>query len=67
MDKVCCLFGQSHYPFYVISFVCSHLCKFYSDTHGDRPRPLPAIEELKGAKDVTERKGAPAWDYDVSN
>lgn len=35
-----------------------------SDTQGDRPRPLPAIKELKDAKDITERKGTPAWDYD---
>ncbi|XP_049360682.1 E3 ubiquitin-protein ligase ORTHRUS 2-like [Solanum verrucosum] len=35
-----------------------------SDEHGDRPRALPAIKELKGATDMTERKGAPAWDYD---
>lgn len=37
-----------------------------SDEHGDRPRPLPLIGELKGAIDVTERKGSPSWDYDVS-
>lgn len=35
-----------------------------SDDHGDRPRALPPIKELKGATDMTERKGAPAWDYD---
>ncbi|KAJ0666667.1 putative [histone H3]-lysine(4) N-trimethyltransferase chromatin regulator PHD family [Helianthus annuus] len=35
-----------------------------SDEHGDRPRPLPSIEELKNATDVTERKGTPSWDYD---
>ncbi|KAJ8569640.1 hypothetical protein K7X08_006217 [Anisodus acutangulus] len=35
-----------------------------SDDHGDRPRALPAIKELIGATDITERKGAPAWDYD---
>ncbi|ESW14533.1 hypothetical protein PHAVU_008G289300 [Phaseolus vulgaris] len=35
-----------------------------SDESGDRPRPLPKIEELKGAIDVTERKGDPSWDYD---
>ncbi|MCD7458823.1 E3 ubiquitin-protein ligase ORTHRUS 2 [Datura stramonium] len=34
-----------------------------SDDHGDRPRALPLIKELQGATDVTERKGAPAWDY----
>ncbi|KAK1438112.1 hypothetical protein QVD17_03915 [Tagetes erecta] len=35
-----------------------------SDEIGDRPRPLPSIEELKSATDVTERKGTPSWDYD---
>ncbi|KAF5205145.1 E3 ubiquitin-protein ligase orthrus [Thalictrum thalictroides] len=35
-----------------------------SDEHGDQPRPLPAIKELKGATDVTERKEGPSWDYD---
>ncbi|XP_068642065.1 E3 ubiquitin-protein ligase ORTHRUS 2-like [Aristolochia californica] len=35
-----------------------------SDEHGDRPRSLPAIKELKKASDVTERKDTPAWDYD---
>ncbi|CAM8950891.1 unnamed protein product [Rhodiola kirilowii] len=35
-----------------------------SDEHGDRPRPLPNIKELKGATDITERKGSPSWDYD---
>ncbi|KAG4952780.1 hypothetical protein AAZX31_14G003700 [Glycine max] len=35
-----------------------------SDEIGDRPRPLPKIDELKGAVDVTERKGDPSWDYD---
>jgi E3 ubiquitin-protein ligase UHRF1 len=37
-----------------------------SDFSGDRPRPLPIIEELKDAVDVTERKGDPSWDFDVS-
>jgi len=37
-----------------------------SDDHGDRPRPLPVIKELKDAIDMTERKGSPSWDYDVS-
>lgn len=36
-----------------------------SDEHGDRPRPLPIIQELKKATDITERKESPAWDYDV--
>ncbi|XP_043707420.1 E3 ubiquitin-protein ligase ORTHRUS 2-like [Telopea speciosissima] len=35
-----------------------------SDEHGDCPRPLPSIPELKAAKDVTERKESPHWDYD---
>ncbi|KAJ8769997.1 hypothetical protein K2173_009080 [Erythroxylum novogranatense] len=35
-----------------------------SDVHGDRPRPLPAIRELKNAVDLIERKGSPAWDFD---
>ncbi|KAI3956950.1 hypothetical protein MKX01_000984 [Papaver californicum] len=35
-----------------------------SDEHGDRPRPLPAIKELSGATDVTDRKDSPCWDYD---
>ncbi|KAL5979603.1 E3 ubiquitin-protein ligase ORTHRUS 2 [Asimina triloba] len=35
-----------------------------SDTHGDQPRPLPEIKELKNATDITERKEKPAWDYD---
>ncbi|XP_059316228.1 E3 ubiquitin-protein ligase ORTHRUS 2-like [Lycium ferocissimum] len=35
-----------------------------SDDHGDRPRALPTIKELNGVTDMTERKGAPAWDYD---
>lgn len=37
-----------------------------SDTHGDHPRSsLPPVPELKLATDITERKGNPAWDYDV--
>ncbi|KAI3965040.1 hypothetical protein MKX01_013971 [Papaver californicum] len=35
-----------------------------SDTHGDRPRPLPVIKELKGATNITDRKDSPSWDYD---
>lgn len=37
-----------------------------SDEHGDHPRPLPVIKELKDATDITERKESPSWDYDVS-
>ncbi|XP_007036699.2 PREDICTED: E3 ubiquitin-protein ligase ORTHRUS 2 [Theobroma cacao] len=35
-----------------------------SDEHGDRPRPLPAILELKKAIDISERKESPSWDFD---
>ncbi|CAD5166358.1 unnamed protein product [Musa acuminata subsp. malaccensis] len=35
-----------------------------SDEHGDRPRPLPVIKELKNATDAAVRKETPAWDYD---
>ncbi|KAG0631582.1 hypothetical protein M758_1G264000 [Ceratodon purpureus] len=35
-----------------------------SDDHGDRPRPLPVVDELKSATDVFERKLAPAWAYE---
>ncbi|XP_022134817.1 E3 ubiquitin-protein ligase ORTHRUS 2-like isoform X2 [Momordica charantia] len=35
-----------------------------SDEHGDRPRALPAIPELKKATDITERKEGPSWDFD---
>lgn len=35
-----------------------------SDDHGDRPRPLPAIRELKKATVVFERTEAPSWDFD---
>ncbi|ONK56054.1 uncharacterized protein A4U43_C10F3670 [Asparagus officinalis] len=35
-----------------------------SDEQGDRPRPLPAIKELKQATDITMRKGKAAWDYE---
>lgn len=35
-----------------------------SDEHGDRPRPLPVIKELKEATDISERKGVPSWDFD---
>ncbi|GMP57430.1 hypothetical protein CsSME_00021533 [Camellia sinensis var. sinensis] len=36
----------------------------FNDDHGDHPRPLPTIKELKNATDITERKGAASWDYD---
>lgn len=36
-----------------------------SDDHGDRPRPLPVINELgEKAIDITERKANPSWDFD---
>lgn len=35
-----------------------------SDDHGDRPRPLPAIRELKKATDIFERTESPSWDFD---
>ncbi|GMJ06615.1 ORTHRUS 2, VARIANT IN METHYLATION 1 [Hibiscus trionum] len=35
-----------------------------SDEHGDLPRPLPSIPELKKATDILERKGSPSWDFD---
>lgn len=34
-----------------------------SDEFGDRPRPLPKIDELKEATDITVRKNEPAWDW----
>ncbi|KAJ4961895.1 hypothetical protein NE237_021805 [Protea cynaroides] len=38
--------------------------RWTSDEHGDRPRPLPSIPELKKAADIAERKESPHWDYD---
>ncbi|KAK8599573.1 hypothetical protein V6N13_077492 [Hibiscus sabdariffa] len=35
-----------------------------SDEHGDQPRPLPSIPELKKATDILERKESPSWDFD---
>ncbi|KAI4323095.1 hypothetical protein L6164_022730 [Bauhinia variegata] len=34
-----------------------------SDDHGDRPRPLPVISELKKVDKVYERKETPSWDF----
>lgn len=34
-----------------------------SDECGDRPRPLPKIDELQDATDITVRKHEPAWDW----
>ncbi|XP_057517698.1 E3 ubiquitin-protein ligase ORTHRUS 2-like [Amaranthus tricolor] len=36
-----------------------------SDEHGDRPRPLPVVPELKKAFQLTERKESPHWDFDL--
>jgi hypothetical protein len=38
----------------------------FSDEQGDRPRPLPEIEELKIATDIFDRKLPPSWDFKVS-
>ncbi|XP_054799694.1 E3 ubiquitin-protein ligase ORTHRUS 2-like [Prosopis cineraria] len=35
-----------------------------SDEQGDRPRPLPVIQELKKAVAIAERKETPSWDFD---
>ncbi|KAL2478962.1 E3 ubiquitin-protein ligase [Forsythia ovata] len=35
-----------------------------SDEHGDSPRPLPDIPELKKALDISERVESPSWEYD---
>ncbi|KAL0700930.1 hypothetical protein Bca4012_057052 [Brassica carinata] len=35
-----------------------------SDEHGDRPRPLPNIPELKMATELFERKESPSWNFD---
>ncbi|KAM7480219.1 hypothetical protein LguiA_028432 [Lonicera macranthoides] len=35
-----------------------------SDEHGDRPRPLPKIPELKKAIEISERTEPPSWGYD---
>ncbi|XP_074317137.1 E3 ubiquitin-protein ligase ORTHRUS 2-like [Silene latifolia] len=37
-----------------------------SDEHGDRPRPLPKVPELKKALQLTERKESAHWDFDVA-
>ncbi|XP_013712639.1 E3 ubiquitin-protein ligase ORTHRUS 2-like isoform X2 [Brassica napus] len=38
-----------------------------SDEHGDRPRPLPSIPELKKATDMFVRTESPSWDFDESD
>ncbi|KAK6929201.1 SRA-YDG, partial [Dillenia turbinata] len=35
-----------------------------SEHHGDHPRPLPVIDELEDAGDITVREGPPSWDFD---
>ncbi|KAL1215217.1 E3 ubiquitin-protein ligase ORTHRUS 2 [Cardamine amara subsp. amara] len=37
-----------------------------SDEHGDRPRPIPNIPELKKATDLFVRKDTPSWDFDAT-
>lgn len=66
MDKVNCLL-LNHLPLNLCLFICLIIIAtiYCSDTIGDRPRPLPVVDELKHATDVTERKTPPAWDYDV--
>lgn len=49
--------------FLKIIIFCKWTC---SDNLGDRPRPLPFIKEIENAIDITERRGTPSWDYDVS-
>ncbi|KAL8117502.1 E3 ubiquitin-protein ligase ORTHRUS 2-like [Apium graveolens] len=34
-----------------------------SDEHGDTPRPVPEITELRNASDMFERVQMPSWDY----
>ncbi|CAN8270248.1 unnamed protein product [Cochlearia groenlandica] len=41
-----------------------HIVIYCSDEHGDRPRPLPSIPELKMATDLFERKESPSWNFD---
>ncbi|XP_018442018.2 E3 ubiquitin-protein ligase ORTHRUS 2 [Raphanus sativus] len=38
-----------------------------SDEHGDRPRPLPSIPELKKATEMFVRKESPSWDFDEAD
>ncbi|XP_010549083.1 PREDICTED: E3 ubiquitin-protein ligase ORTHRUS 2-like [Tarenaya hassleriana] len=38
-----------------------------SDEHGDRPRPLPKIRELKKAINLFERTDSPSWDFDEAD
>lgn len=55
-----------HYSFEQhILFILTLCYLVLSDIYGDRPRPLPKVDELKGATDISERKGTPSWDFDV--
>lgn len=71
MDKVSCFVttASSASPtlyFSIYMLIWNWIMVCCSDTHGDRPRSsLPPVPELKLATDITERKGNPAWDYDV--
>jgi len=61
--------GQGLLVLSLLPIVCRLGCLTFfmcSDESGDRPRPLPEIDELNGAIDIYERKGTPSWDYDVS-
>ena len=48
--------------------VCSVALEFLltcvAAEHGDRPRPLPDVKELKSVTEVFECKGQKWWDYD---
>lgn len=68
MDKVSI---WSYAFFFCCSFLTTVLLILFinsscSDEHGDRPRPLPKIPELKKAIEISERTESPSWDYDVS-
>ncbi|KAK8938559.1 E3 ubiquitin-protein ligase ORTHRUS 2 [Platanthera zijinensis] len=52
------------YILLLVFIIYMDLCRAdTSDEHGDFPRPLPVIKELKKATDVTERKDTPSWDF----
>jgi len=68
MDEVCLyLVNKSNLSSFIFrtAIVSDNVFICYSDEHGDRPRPLPDVPEMKGAKDLTERKESPHWDFDV--
>ena len=66
MDKVTCLLLYhlvlNLHLFVGLILISTIYCR---DTRGDRPRPLPVVNELVHAIDITERETPPAWDYDV--